>query len=153
MKVPFNFDTYQKTVYFQFLHNKYSIWFQMEKYLNAKNLYYKGKAIMRDDEFDALEGTILALTSEEFLNQHGTVGYNKNQHLQAKILLKHFKNEINIRYTIPHNEHAEACHKSYGLDIKETIREIKTIEIEPEPIEVFVPQVFISNDYGQLSMF
>lgn len=60
---------------------EYSFWNLMEKLYEAKKAYYeKGMSSLTDAEYDALEGSIIAIHGETKFKQWYRVGYCKNIH-------------------------------------------------------------------------
>lgn len=155
MNIPFDFDTYQKTDMFQFLHAGYSTWYLMCKYFRTKKEYYRtGTSELTDLEFDSLERTIGVSNPKGFLDQFGCVGYNKNQHNGAKICLDFYDSEIKRRYTDPHNRCADESRiKREARQENEEVAEVINIRIEKKIEEVIIEKVYEENELGQLQMF
>ena len=62
----------------------YSFFNLMEKIYEAKAAYYgSGKSLMTDREYDALEGSIIAIHGQERFKEWYSVGYDEKRHQEV----------------------------------------------------------------------
>ena len=78
----------------------YSFFNLMEDLYKAKKAYYSsGKSILTDQEYDALEHSIIAIHGEDRFKEWYSVGYNEETHkkiaIEAKRLRQKFKENFN----------------------------------------------------------
>jgi len=67
------------------MNNEYSKWALLDRMYEAKRSYYgDGKSSLTDQEYDALERSIIAIHGEQLLKDWYCVGYDSDTHNKIK---------------------------------------------------------------------